>query len=275
MSKTLLVVLEDGAESVGPYAISLGKLLGARLTAVWPRRDASTDGSLEARLELARGDSETRKGKARDHLAAFAAAATAAGADAEILMPDEWQDPSRYQVAAFARAFDFTIIGQIEPGRAPTHDELAGQLLGESGRGVLVVPAIQREGAKLEKIVVGWDGSVAAARAFGDALPLLERARSVEIVSVVSIGAAAGSHAVTQGGERLARRLSSAGVEATFKRLPSEEDPANSLLSYVADSSADLLVAGGYSHSRLREALFGGVTRTFLSSQTLPLFLSR
>lgn len=273
MSKTLLVVLEDGAESVGPYAISLGKTLGARLTAVWPRRDAHTDGSLEARLELARGDAESRKGRAREQLAAFGAAATAAGAEAEVLMPDEWQDPSRYQLAAFARAFDFTIIGQIEPGRAPTHDELAGQLLGESGRGVLVVPAIQREGAKLDKIVVGWDGSAAAARAFGDALPLLERARSVEIVSVVS--SAGGSHAVTQGGERLARRLSGAGVEAAFKRLPSEEDAANSLLSYVADASADLLVAGGYSHSRLREALFGGVTRTFLASQTLPIFLSR
>ena len=78
-----------------------------------------------------------------------------------------------------------------------------------------------------------------------------------------------------QGGERLAARLTRGGVAASFKRLPSEEDPANAILSYVADAGADLLVAGGYGHSRLREALFGGVTRTFLSSQTLPMFLSR
>ena len=65
------------------------------------------------------------------------------------------------------------------------------------------------------------------------------------------------------------------GVAAEFKRLPSDEDPANALLSYAADFGADLMVAGGYGHSRIREALFGGVTRTLLSSQTLPLFLSR
>ena len=56
--------------------------------------------------------------------------------------------------------------------------------------------------------------------------------------------------------------------------MPSDEDPANALLSYLADVGADMLVAGGYGHSRLREALFGGVTRTLLSSQTLPLLLS-
>jgi nucleotide-binding universal stress UspA family protein len=69
-------------------------------------------------------------------------------------------------------------------------------------------------------------------------------------------------------------RLHQGGVNAAFRRLPSEEDPANALLSYVADIGADMLVAGGYGHSRLREALFGGVTRTLLSSQTLPMFLS-
>ena len=83
------------------------------------------------------------------------------------------------------------------------------------------------------------------------------------------------TRALHHGGQRLAGRLIRAGVAAEFKRLPSDEDPANALLSYAADSGADLMVAGGYGHSRIREALFGGVTRTLLSSQTLPLFLSR
>ena len=64
------------------------------------------------------------------------------------------------------------------------------------------------------------------------------------------------------------------GFCAAFERLPSDGDKANALLSYIADTGAEVLVAGGYGHSRLREALFGGVTRTLLSSQTLPLFLS-
>jgi nucleotide-binding universal stress UspA family protein len=136
---------------------------------------------------------------------------------------------------------------------------------------VLIVPAIQRGAAHFGTIVVAWDGSAAAARAFGDAIEILERADKVEVVSITNANT---PRAVLQGGERLVGRLHQGGVNATFRRLPSEEDPANALLSYVADIGADMLVAGGYGHSRLREALFGGVTRTLLSSQTLPMFLS-
>ncbi len=274
MFKNLLVVLEEGPSVVTAYAVSMAKRLDARVTAVRPRRDSAglADGSMEARLELASGNQETRKGKAREALEAFGAAAKAAGVEAEILLPEDWQDPSREQIAAFARAFDFTVVGQAEPGRSPRNDEIAGQLLLESGRPVLVVPAIQRAPATFARVAVAWDGSATAARAFGDAMPILERADKVEVVSVTT---AHSPHAIVQGGERLAQRLVRGGVAATFKRLPSEEDAANALLSYVADTGADLLVAGGYGHSRLREALFGGVTRTFLSSQTLPMFLSR
>ena len=267
-----LVVLEEGADSLPSYAISLAQALGAKPTVIFPRRDVANDGSLEARLELARGDQGERKGRAREHLDAFKAAAAAAGVEAEVLLPGEWQDPQRDMAPAFARAFDFSVVGQLEAGKQPGMNELAGHLLAESGRPVLVVPAIQRAGASFDRVVVGWDGSAPAARAFGDALPLLSRAKSVEIVSVTGANA---SHAIAQGGERLAARLRVDGRKAVFRRLPSEEDAANALLSYVADVSADLLVAGGYGHSRLREALFGGVTRTFLASQTLPLFLSR
>jgi len=274
MLKNLLVVLEDNATALTPYAISAAKRLEARITVVRPRRDNGglSDGSLEARLEAAAGNPEARKTRAKESLEAFGAAAAEAGVDAELLLPDDWQDPRRDQLGLFARGFDFTIVGQVEPGRAPTRDDLTGQLLEESGRPVLVVPAIQRDPAAFKHVVVGWDGSAAAARAFGDALAIFERADKVEIVSVTS---ASTSHALIQGGERLAARLVRGGVQGSFKRLPTDEDPANALLSFVADVGADLMVAGGYGHSRLREALFGGATRTFLSSMTLPLFLSR
>ena len=130
----------------------------------------------------------------------------------------------------------------------------------------------QRGVAQFGVVGVAWDGSATAARAFGDALPILERADRVEIVSVSSSST---PPAVAQTGERLAARLVRGGVNAAYRRVPSDEDPANALLSYLSDVGADILVAGGYGHSRLREALFGGVTRTLLSTQTLPLFLSR
>lgn len=274
MFKNMLVVLEDTPATVTAYAISLAKRLGARATVIRPRRDGLglSDGSLEARLEAARGDAEARKAQAREALEAFGEQAKAAGVDAEVLLPDGGADPRRDQVSAFARAFDFTVVGQAEPGRAPHSDEMAGLLLDDSARPVLVVPAIQRGSASFSAVAVAWDGSAAAARAFGDALPVLERADKVEIVSIIGPHTAP---AVIQTGERLANRLLSGGVNASYRRVPSDEDPANALLSYLADTGADMLVAGGYGHSRLREALFGGVTRTLLSSQTLPLFLSR
>jgi nucleotide-binding universal stress UspA family protein len=273
MFKNMLVVLEEAPEVVSAYAISLAKRLEARPTAIRPRRDGLgfADGSLETRLEAARGDADSRKAQARAAVEGFAEQAKAAGIDYEALLPDGGADPRRDQVAAFARAFAFSVIGQPEPGKAPLLDDLAGQLLEESGRPVLIVPAIQRASAQFSVIGVAWDGSATAARAFGNAMPILERADRVEIVCVSS---AHTQPAVLQTGERIADRLKRGNVNAAFRRLPSDEDPANALLSYLADVGADMLVAGGYGHSRLREALFGGVTRTLLSSQTLPLLLS-
>ena len=273
MLESFLVVLEDNADALIPYAVSVAKALDAHATAVFPRRDATglEDGSLEARVEAAAGAAEARKTRARETLQAFADAAKAAGVSAETLEPEVGQDPPRDVLPRFARAFDFALLQQRAPGRAPTRDDLAAALLADSGRPVWVAPAIQRAPAEFKRIVVAWDGGAAAARAFSDAKPIFGRAERVEIVCVVS---AHTSHAVIQGGERLAARLKRAGVAGEFRRLPSDEDPANALLSYAADVSADLMVAGGYSHSRLRETLFGGATRTFLTSMTLPMFFA-
>ena len=153
--------------------------------AIRPRRDGLgfADGSIEARLEAARGDAEVRKAQAREAVEAFAEQAKAAGIDFEALLPDGGADPRRDQVAAFARAFAFAVVGQPEPGtRAACTTNWPGSCCEESGRPVLVVPAIQRGSAQFGVIGVAWDGSATAARAFGDAMPILERADRVEIV---------------------------------------------------------------------------------------------
>ena len=273
MMKNVLVVLDDMPPGVTAYAVSLARALGAGITAVRPRRDSNglADGSLEARLALARGDSQQTRTRAQEALEALAEAARQAGVEAEILLPDRREDPDRDQIAQFARAFDFSIVGQIEAGRAPASGDLAELLLAGSGRPVLIVPAIAKGPAEIRRIAVAWDGSASSARAFGDALPLLEQAEAVTIATVSGPGT---SPMVLEGGERLASRLARAGVSATFKRLPGGEETGAMLLSYVADVGADMLVAGGYGHSRVRESLFGGVTRTLLTSQTLPLFMS-
>jgi nucleotide-binding universal stress UspA family protein len=273
MLDTFLVVLENQSDALIPYAISAAEALGALPTAVAPRRDAAVldDGALDPRIEAVVNAASTRTVRARQTLEAFALDAKAAGVAAETLYPDEGVDPSRAALPRFARAFDFAMVQQREPGRAPGRDDLTAALLAESGRPVWVVPAIQRAPVKFSRVLVAWDGGAAAAEAFAEAKPILKRAQRVEIVSVV--GAAADA-AVIEGGERLAARLARIGVAADYRRLPSDKDAANTLLSYAADLDADLLVCGGYSHSRLRETLFGGATRTFLTSMTLPVFLA-
>jgi nucleotide-binding universal stress UspA family protein len=273
MLKDILVVLEESDRAAIPYAISFARRVEGRLTALWPRRDLSllADGSLEARHAAMRGGREARDAKARAALSSFAAQASAAGVEAEAL---DYDDPYAVQpidAPAFARGFDLVVVEQIEPGRPPSYNDLAGAILAESGRPVVVVPGIQRESARFDRIVAAWDGSQAAARAIGDAAPLLARAKHVEIVAA---NAAVLSKPVVDGGERIARRFARLGVDASFRRLPGDGDAANLLLSHAADASADMIVAGGYGHSRLREALVGGVTRTLLGSMTVPVLMS-
>ena len=134
MLDAFLVALEDKADALIPYALSVAKTLNARVTAAYPRRDLAgfEDGSLEARLEAAGGGGAARKAKARDMLEMFAAAAKAVGVDAETLFPDAGEDPLRDVLPRFARAFDFVMVQQREPGRAPARDDLTAALLSES-----------------------------------------------------------------------------------------------------------------------------------------------
>jgi len=273
MLKDILLILEDSDKAATPYALSFAQRFGCGVTVARPRRDLSlmTDGSLEARLEYARGDHAARDARARQMLDDFAAQAKAAGVEAELIDFDAPDNLEPRDVPQFARCFDLVIVEQLEPGRPPNLNDVTGGLLAESGRPVIVVPSVQRAPARFDRILAAWDGSQASARALGDAAQVLARAERVEIVATNS---AIASKAVIFGGQRIARRYISRGVDASFRRIPGDGDPANILLSHAADMSADMIVAGGYGHSRLREAILGGVTRTLLASMTVPVFLS-
>jgi nucleotide-binding universal stress UspA family protein len=118
---------------------------------------------------------------------------------------------------------------------------------------------------------VCWDGSRSAARATGDAMPLLTRAKTTEIVIVA--GEAAKSDEIP--GADIAHHLARHGAKVELKRIVATEgDIASTILSHAADVSADFLVMGGYGHSRLREFILGGVTRGILAAMTVPTLLS-
>jgi nucleotide-binding universal stress UspA family protein len=171
-----------------------------------------------------------------------------------------------------ARRFDLSVVMQSDDDKSVNNDVMIEAALFNSGRPVIIVPYIQKSGLKLDRIVCCWDGSRAAARAVNDALPFLKRARVVELFIVANektrdkreiLGVEIGGH--------LARH----GIKVEVESVPASDiDVADAILSHVSDCSANMIVMGGYGHSRLREFVLGGVTRGILATMTVPVFMS-
>jgi nucleotide-binding universal stress UspA family protein len=172
-------------------------------------------------------------------------------------------------LSILARRFDLSVFMQSEPGRVD-NDDMIETALFQSGRPLIVVPYIQRDGLKLDRVVCCWDGSRAAARAFNDALPLLARATSVHLLIVLNEK----TNKEVRGVE-IATHLARHDVKVQIETVPAPDiDVTNAILSYVADNSGTLIVMGGYGHAKLREVILGGVTREMLKSMTVPVFMS-
>ncbi len=147
-------------------------------------------------------------------------------------------------------------------------------LLFESGRPVLFIPWVTRAVKPFGRVLVAWDGSKEAARATFDAMPFLKLAKEVEIYSVDPQDSRTQSGSVA--GADLAAALDRHGVKVTLSTAHANDLSVSAVIeNRLADLSIDLLVMGAYSHSRLRETIFGGVTRTLLESMTTPTLMSR
>jgi nucleotide-binding universal stress UspA family protein len=121
--------------------------------------------------------------------------------------------------------------------------------------------------------VIGWNGAREAARAVFDALPLLKAAKAVHVVIVD----AEGEPRVTQGnpGHRIVAALERHGVAAEARCINSGKTSAgHALLNHATEAGAGLSIMGAYGHSRLREFVFGGATRTVLEEMKAPVLLS-
>lgn len=173
-----------------------------------------------------------------------------------------------YELAARARAYDLAILPKY--GHSET-DFVAEGLVFESGRPVLLLPPGDGAGPRCDSIVVGWDGSRAAARALADALPFCVRAGTVELVAITGdkdLGAGATLADVR-------RHLKTHGIDAGSADVPADgRDAGTALLHHCASYDADLLVMGAWGHSRLREFVLGGATRTVLADAAIPVLLS-
>jgi nucleotide-binding universal stress UspA family protein len=274
MIKDLLVNLATGIkdDATIDYAISLASFFDAHLAGVAFAEDAIPPAMLAGEVPPAWIE-EVRK-EAQDAAQAavvkFEEATKRAGISAQAgWLPASLAGPAEL-FGRMVRRFDLSVVRQIQPGIITSAPLLIEAALFETGRPALVVPYIQKGGVKLERVMLCWDGSRSAARAAGDAMPFLKRAKIVEVAIVTEHG----KSDETPGAD-IAQHLARHGVTVVVKQIVAPDGKtADVLLSHAADASADLLVLGGYGHSRLREFVLGGVTRTILETMTVPTLMS-
>src|ERR1700681_3331925 len=174
--------------------------------------------------------------------------------------------------STLARRFDLSVFMQSEPNGVDNDDMIEASLF-ESGRPLIVVPYIQKDGLKLDHVVCCWDGSRAATRAINDGLPLLTKTTTVDLLIVLNEKTNTAPNEIR--GAEMAKHLARHDVKVQIVTVPAADvDVTNAILSYVADVSGTLIVIGGYGHSKLREMILGGVTRGMLHSMTVPVFMS-
>jgi nucleotide-binding universal stress UspA family protein len=274
MIKDIIVNLSVGAKanSASDYAISLAAAFNAHLTGIiflyGPTMPVSRAGNVPPELEVIERHNEAAVKAVRE---SFTAASTRTGVKAESLTVSASLVSAGDQFGQIARRFDLAVVGQAEPETKMVEENIIEAALFDSGGPVIIVPYIQRAPLRLDHIMVCWDGSRVAARAIRDAIPFLRRAGRIEVVNVTNERGKQDQIECADLGAHLARH----GLNVEIKRMPlGDVDVAAVLLSHAADEDVDFIVMGGYGHSRLREFVLGGVTRSMLRTMTAPVLMS-
>lgn len=171
-----------------------------------------------------------------------------------------------------ARYADLVVIGQTDASDGTNNAaDFPERLVLAAGRPVLILPSVGSFPVIGKRILVAWNPSREATRAVTDSIPLLRLASSVHVMAVNPMSGEHGSVPGADIGLYLARH----GVRVEVKSDQGAEiDVGNELLSRAADLDVDLIVMGGYGHSRLKEWVLGGATRTILESMTAPVLMS-
>ncbi|HVX75571.1 MAG TPA: universal stress protein [Bradyrhizobium sp.] len=174
-------------------------------------------------------------------------------------------------ISASARLHDLAIVTQPDTERDTYDNDIPQEILFEAGGPVLFLPHTFQGPFTASRIGICWDGSRQAARAVRDAMPFLAPASAIKVIALnepVESPALASS-------AQLVARLASDGLPAKAIGLAAERaDIQATILSLAADEDIDLLVMGGYGHTRLQERMIGGVTRDMLGCMTVPVLMS-
>jgi nucleotide-binding universal stress UspA family protein len=174
-------------------------------------------------------------------------------------------------LALHGRYADLLVLGQDDP-----ESDSAGLLeamVFDCGRPVLAIPFAGSFKTIGKRVLVGWNASREASRALHDALPLIAKAETATVF-LANPKRGLGGHGEEPGAD-IARHLARHGMKVEVAMAIADDVPDSALLlNHASDMGADLLVMGAYGHSRLREFILGGMTRSLLREMTVPVLLS-
>ncbi len=268
------VDVSEGGKARTAIAVAMAKAHEAHLTGfyVLPRLDYPLPPEVQVAAELLEAHMKMFKGRASEAKRRFERAVEAAGIDWE------WRTAEGALVDMIkvgARYADLLVAGQGEDRELGWLSEaVTDHVVIELGRPVLVVPESGNLGTVGKRIMVAWNESRESARAVHDALPLLERADTVTVARIDP--GKAGRVDGPASADAIRRHLDHHGVSAeVFEMHRGGQSVGATLLARAADLKADLIVAGAYGHSRVRELALGGVTEHLFRHTTIPVLMSR
>ena len=271
--KDILVYLDDGKSNIERMrtAFSLARESQARLTGVTLSRlkPAHLNVSDEQVLAI------MCEQEAEKRASSFVTLAQEVDVDATTRIIHGGKTVAAERLAQVARNYDLLILRQANL-KNPNHEmveEIAQKVIRLSGRPIMFIPYIGVHRMPCKKVIIAWDGTPSATRAVHDALPILKTVSKV-IVLVVKEG----KQKTTPGellADDLASHLQQHGVNAVVKRTSSGTFNVQTvILNNIAENDIDLLVMGGYGTPSIKQKVFGGVTRSLLSSMTIPVLMS-
>ena len=271
--KDILVYVDDGKSNAERIktAFSLAKAQQARLTGVTlsalkPSHMRTADKKTQKTMSLQ---------EAEKRLEEFSALAEEAGIEFNTRVITAGKKKAALRLSQYARNFDLVIFRQANPENRNYQmvEEISSEILLLSGRPVFFMPYIGAHRIPCKNAMIAWDGTPTATRAVHDVLPMISEIDKV-IILVVTEG-----KSKTAKGELLADDLASHlirhGVNAEVKRTNAGTfDVPTVILNEVYDNDIDLLIMGGYGTPSLKQKIFGGVTRSLLSSMVIPVVMS-
>lgn len=277
--KTLLVLIDESKSNSGRLqaAIDLARAHDAHLTGLYVIREPYLPGFVTAQLprDAVEGQRARAEDAAQAATNAFLAKADREGINADSRIARAQEHEAAARIARHARYADLVVAGQADPDEpGPGGRNLVTDLVLSAGRPVLAVPYIGATRPIGRVVTVAWDAGREAARAVADAMPLLEAAESVHVVTINPERASEADGA--EPGADIALSLARHGIKAEAHAIAAPDvEEGDAILSWLSDSASDLLVMGLYGHARFRELVLGGVSRRILESMTTPVLMAR